>query len=140
MLIYLVNRARRRLRAMRLLRQALDNATDLAIDGVMWDGIVCMERTQIIQDLQATREQTGRRTFPVLKMSDQFSEQLKASDLDDSWAICAVIRELSHGDDAGATGGTREIRDGLALEYIVDRQRNEIRLQEIVRTERRSDG
>jgi hypothetical protein len=139
-LIYPVERARQRLRALWRLRRALDQAADGMMDEFYYDGIVCVQRAQITADLQRAAEDTGVSTSPVLRMTDQFLAQLNATDFVEATAIHDAIRELSEGDDSGETHCTRAIGSGLALKYAVNHPRTEILLQEIVRTGERNNG
>lgn len=143
LLIYLVDRARRRRRALQRLQAAIDEATDGTIDPVYYDAIVCIERAQIVQDRKEAMERAPARLPPVLRMTDEFREQLNALEGADVAATNAMIRELSVSQHDAANEPppqTRVIRPGLSLNFVRNRDRNDILLLGLTARGGRNNG
>jgi hypothetical protein len=142
-LIYLVDRARRRRRALSRLQAAIDDAKDGAIDPVYYDAIVCLERAQILQDREHAVMHTTARPMSVVRMADEFREQLNGLDVADAAAATALIRTLSLAEPYGSDDQAPEtcpIRPGLSLDYLRQRGGNEILLLALTATEGRHNG
>lgn len=143
LLIYLVYGARRRRRALRRLQAAIDEATDGTIDPVYFDAIVSLERTQIVEDREkAMRHATGR-LMPVVRMSDEFREQLNALEDADVAATNAMIRELSAPQHDAANEPppqSRMVRPGLSISFVRNHDRNDILLLGLTASGGRKDG
>ena len=142
-LIYLVDRARRRQRALSRLQAAIDDAKDGVIDTVYYDAIVCLERAQIFQDREQAVMHTPARLMPVIRMADEFREQLNGLDVADAAAANAMIRTLSLAEPDGGDDHAPEncpIRPGLSLDYLRQRGGNEILLLGLTATGRRHNA
>ena len=142
-LIYLVDRARRRRWALSRLQAAIDDAKDGVIDTVYYDAIVCLERAQIFQEREDAVLHASARPMPVIRMADEFREQLKELDVADAAAATAIVRTLSLGEPNGGDDQAREtcpLRPGLSLDYLRQRGGNEILLLGFTATERRHNA
>jgi hypothetical protein len=132
-LIYPVERARQRLRAVDLLRQALTK--DGPIEEVYYDGIVSLERLQLVLEREEIAQSSAAASPPVIRMADGFREQLHSLARTEAAAVNASIRELSRPASEGQMDAQqREFSCGnFALTYHYDPARNEIVLMALHR-------
>ena len=132
LLIYPVERARQRLRAVAMLRRALERG-ELAPD--MYDGLTSAERRHIDADRRATVKESVNDTSVVLRMSDQFEQDVEAMSEAHAMAVYAAVRSMAdHPRELTAGQVTRQaVEITTAVEYVYDVDRNEITIMSVVR-------
>jgi hypothetical protein len=140
LLIYPVERARRRLLALSTLRQALDRAKDGSIEVLYYDAIFVVEHRQIIEDREQAIGNAAGESSTTVRLSDPFLLAASALPVDQSAAVYATIQELSAAAEAADGIRVRRVDDlRLAVRYERDHENDEMTILALVRLEEPSD-
>lgn len=142
LLIYPVERARRRLDVIGSLNSAVQAAQHqgAAIDELYYDFLVCLERRQIIQEREHVPN-VERRASPVVRISDAFNAASVNVEPARLAPVYRAIRELAADVTALERRGVRRVEGtGLAIEYSWDEDANEITIVALARKDEVADG
>jgi len=142
LLIYPVERGRRRLQALSALREALDRAKGGAIEDLYYEAFFVLERRQITEE-QDRRQPDGNaveKFSTIVRMSDPFLKAVSVLPVDQSAAVYATIQELSAAAEAAGGIGVRRVDDlRLAVRYERDHENDEMTILALVPVEEPSD-
>lgn len=133
-LIYPVDRARRRLDVIGSLKSAVETAQrkDGVIDDIYYDLLVCLERRHIIQEREHM-PRVERRVSPVVRISDAFNAASANVAPGRIAPVYRAVRELAADPSMLEPRGVKRVEGtGWAIHYSWDKDANEITVLDVM--------